>query len=467
MGTPGLVILWSAGRTRMILPIEGELVLGRRLVSDADDRISASHARLRYANGRFEIEDQGSTNGTFVGGARHGRASVPGGTLVRCGRTLGLVVSDVTPYADRDPAWVRAARGAAEARSHLVVVGLRGSDRMRAAMAYVEAAAVPHLIHDPFVDTRGLVVDDDVGTLVVANPHLLDDLQRARLAALIAERPRLRVVVSTTGAVDGLVPDPAVVRVPPLAEDLPSIIDVLADELADTRTQIHERVVEQCLLRVWPGEALELRAAMIDARRAALEDGSDRIMKKHLRKTAGQPVPAGVASFVDCYESTMSAPPSFPIPDDYLVMIRSDEHEQMIASLHAVEHGPLLTQADVPRVPSLPRGWFQAGFWGHGVNSYAFYLSEVTDRHRTLLRLPYGGGAYAEPDEAADAVAQLARYRKLRSLPPDQLKEALIVDSDDHHYEIERGDGKRFTGAPGPGSLDFDALIARVTLRVV
>lgn len=466
MGKPGLVIVWSAGRSRAIYPIEGELVLGRRMVSDADDRISGSHARFRYVNGRFEVEDLGSTNGTFVGGARHGRASVPGGSVVRCGRTLGLLVSDIDAFTERDAAWVRAASRAGEARTHLVVVGPRGSDRMRAAMAYVEAAAVPHLVFDPFVDTRGLVVDADVRTLVVANPHLLDEVQRAKLAALLAERPELRVVVSTASTTD-LVPGATVVQVPRLCEDVPSIVEVIVDELAGTRTQIHERVVEQCLLRVWPGEAIELRAAMIDARRAANEDGSDRIMKKHLRKTAGQPVPHGVAPFADCYESTMKVPPSFPIPDDYLVMIRSDEHEQMIASLHAVEHGPILTQADVTRVPSLPRGWFQAGFWGHGVNSYAFYLSEVTDRHRTLLRLPYGGGAYSEPDEAADAVAQLARYRKFRALAADQVKEALLVDSYDHHYEIERADGKRFTGAPGPGTLDIDALAARVALRAV
>jgi hypothetical protein len=45
-------------------------------------------------------------------------------------------------------------------------------------------------------------------------------------------------------------------------------------------------------------------------------------------------------------------------------------------------------------------GYCQVGFWGHGVNSYAFYLSRVTPGSRVHFRLPYGG-AYG--DERKDA----------------------------------------------------------------
>lgn len=76
-------LVLQGGRHRIALPIEGEIVLGRfdptvKVNPDIDlshdDRnshaISRRHARIVCRNGRFEIEDLGSTNGTRVNGKR-------------------------------------------------------------------------------------------------------------------------------------------------------------------------------------------------------------------------------------------------------------------------------------------------------------------------------------------------------------------------------------------------------------
>ncbi|HET89607.1 MAG TPA: FHA domain-containing protein [Chloroflexi bacterium] len=71
------------GQHRIALPMHGEIVLGRfdlatRIAPDVDlsydDResyaISRRHARIVCSNGRHEIEDMGSTNGTKINGVR-------------------------------------------------------------------------------------------------------------------------------------------------------------------------------------------------------------------------------------------------------------------------------------------------------------------------------------------------------------------------------------------------------------
>jgi ABC transport system ATP-binding/permease protein len=68
-----------------IYPVVGEVMVGRaaenQLVLD-DPSLSRKHARLRGTGRRIEIEDLGSSNGTFVNGRKVGRAAAgPGDTL--------------------------------------------------------------------------------------------------------------------------------------------------------------------------------------------------------------------------------------------------------------------------------------------------------------------------------------------------------------------------------------------------
>ncbi len=69
---------------------EERLTLGTAKGNDlvlGDETVSRFHALVRWTNDGFLIVDQRSTNGTFVGGARLGEATVAPGTLVGLGRT--------------------------------------------------------------------------------------------------------------------------------------------------------------------------------------------------------------------------------------------------------------------------------------------------------------------------------------------------------------------------------------------
>lgn len=59
-----------AGRT---VTLTGEITIGRRGACDValrDDSVSGRHAGFRRRSGHWEVEDLGSTNGTYVNGRR-------------------------------------------------------------------------------------------------------------------------------------------------------------------------------------------------------------------------------------------------------------------------------------------------------------------------------------------------------------------------------------------------------------
>ncbi len=59
-----------AGRS---LALAGDVTIGRRAACEValrDDSVSGRHASIRRRSGRWEVEDLGSTNGTFVNGQR-------------------------------------------------------------------------------------------------------------------------------------------------------------------------------------------------------------------------------------------------------------------------------------------------------------------------------------------------------------------------------------------------------------
>lgn len=53
-----------------------------------DERVSGHHLTLRVEDGRFHVEDAGSTNGTYYQGSRIDRAVVPAGATLKLGRSL-------------------------------------------------------------------------------------------------------------------------------------------------------------------------------------------------------------------------------------------------------------------------------------------------------------------------------------------------------------------------------------------
>jgi pSer/pThr/pTyr-binding forkhead associated (FHA) protein len=87
-----------AGQT---VDVEEEVVIGREdtdLIID-DEELSRRHAVVRRFNNRLQVEDLGSTNGTFVDGARIAEPTLlGGGAEIKLGATV-LVVEGVLPVA--------------------------------------------------------------------------------------------------------------------------------------------------------------------------------------------------------------------------------------------------------------------------------------------------------------------------------------------------------------------------------
>src|SRR5918994_3490609 len=73
------------------IEVDAELVLGREdaALTIDDEELSRRHAVIRPGDGGIEIEDLGSTNGTFVNGSRiEGPTRLAGGDTVKLGRSV-------------------------------------------------------------------------------------------------------------------------------------------------------------------------------------------------------------------------------------------------------------------------------------------------------------------------------------------------------------------------------------------
>ncbi len=72
--------------------LAGESVIGRAAectISIADEFTSNQHAKIYQAEGRYYVEDLGSTNGTYVNGRRiHYPTELRGGDRIKIGRTV-------------------------------------------------------------------------------------------------------------------------------------------------------------------------------------------------------------------------------------------------------------------------------------------------------------------------------------------------------------------------------------------
>lgn len=104
-GCVGLVLVFS-GRRPYLLPLalqNGRIEFGRNELQDlgiVDDRVSRRHLALGPgSDGRLLVRDLGSTNGVFLDGQRVGaEAAVGQQAVLRVGRTILLLVPDLTPY---------------------------------------------------------------------------------------------------------------------------------------------------------------------------------------------------------------------------------------------------------------------------------------------------------------------------------------------------------------------------------
>jgi hypothetical protein len=130
----------------------------------------------------------------------------------------------------------------------------------------------------------------------------------------------------------------------------------------------------------------------------------------------------------------------------------------------AAQADAMLVQADISRLGSLPLGYFMAGFWGHGANSYAFYWCEVTPLLRVFYRLPYGG-VYSDVDEDRRLVVQFLTNWNVfvASRIPAYVRSVVAYDSMDRaSWEFTMADStKASIDSSAHRTGDFEALLAQ------
>jgi len=110
----------------------------------------------------------------------------------------------------------------------------------------------------------------------------------------------------------------------------------------------------------------------------------------------------------------------------------------------ALEDRPYRVQPDVDDfLLEAIEGHFAIGFWGHGIQSHAFYIQRVEPWCRVYLRIPYGG-IYSDCQEQAIKLHQVLLWlpeflREARS----QCRHLKLVDSmGDGQLRVESDDGE-------------------------
>jgi hypothetical protein len=122
MASPALALRFLSGPHQgavFALDPAVALVVGRGEEADLvlqDDLVSRRHVRLSIEGGALLVEDLGSTNGTFVNGARTERGRAGEGDRLLVGATLMRIVGRGRPEAAGPPARVGAAPPLAEER---------------------------------------------------------------------------------------------------------------------------------------------------------------------------------------------------------------------------------------------------------------------------------------------------------------------------------------------------------------
>jgi hypothetical protein len=102
------------------------------------------------------------------------------------------------------------------------------------------------------------------------------------------------------------------------------------------------------------------------------------------------------------YESFGIPIPEYMLPDIELVPIYDEDPDEtfLFGSPMAVKK-PYLIQSEIDLfIDCWPKEYFLIGFWGHGVNSYAFYYLRADSWSNIFFRLPYGG-IYMDNEENA------------------------------------------------------------------
>jgi hypothetical protein len=316
---PGLLVVWSGDVPCLLpfrIPTRG-LVVGRELFGPGgtDDRISRRHARIGTSGtgGAFIVTDLGSRNGTYAGGQAlvDREITVTSPCVIRTGRTVSVLVPDITGYEGQDVriegamVWGPAtapvlaiAAAAARERQNLVVVGEPGVGKRAIADAYVAHRDGPHVTLDGAAAALPKTLPADTITLVLDQAHALPAAAQLALRALLEARAELGVITLAMGELDRLIDfDTAlgqklsgrVVRLAPLRERAGELAHLVASTVREVEPKlgIHSTLIEACLLRPWPGNVRELRSEITRAAHLVAGAGKPMVRGEDLEPEAG------------------------------------------------------------------------------------------------------------------------------------------------------------------------------------
>ena len=129
-----------------------------------------------------------------------------------------------------------------------------------------------------------------------------------------------------------------------------------------------------------------------------------------------------------------------------LVPSDSKSEEALLFGSRTALQGPYLLQGNIGRfIESCPEGYFLIGFWGHGVNSYAFYYSRVDSWSKVFFRLPYGD-VYMDNKKMARYIREfLTHYCDFEQELIGKVEKLIAIESmGDGYYEVVMPGGKTF-----------------------
>lgn len=139
----------------------------------------------------------------------------------------------------------------------------------------------------------------------------------------------------------------------------------------------------------------------------------------------------------------------FDIHFSMIPLPKSDIYElpysNLIGSRDAIKNR-YLVQASIDDLLKLDyNNYFLMGFWGHGVNSYAFYYLRADSKSNIFLRLPYGG-AYMDNDKEKVCIKNyLTRFFSLEmKLSPISDHILALETMGASNFEVKLKNGKKF-----------------------
>ncbi|TRZ48889.1 hypothetical protein D4S03_09075 [bacterium] len=122
--------------------------------------------------------------------------------------------------------------------------------------------------------------------------------------------------------------------------------------------------------------------------------------------------------------------PKIPMDEGELIPLDDKSDKCLLYGSKVAAENPFLIQGSIGEfIKESPDGYFLIGFWGHGINSYAFYYSRVDSWSRVFLRLGYGGVYMHNELEAKYIKDFLIRYFDFENKIQSHVKELIVIES--------------------------------------